>query len=125
MESKSLLYGLVGFFIGGLLVSIAATTFDKPSFDYRDEASTSMTEMANRLKSRSGDDFDSAFIAEMIVHHEGAVEMAKLSSERAKHTEIKGLSADIINSQEQEIERMKQWQKMWGYDLKAHETNSH
>lgn len=30
METKSLLYGLVGFFLGGLLVSIAATTFDKP-----------------------------------------------------------------------------------------------
>jgi hypothetical protein len=31
METKPLLYGLIGFFIGGLIVSIAATTFDKPS----------------------------------------------------------------------------------------------
>lgn len=30
MDTKPLLYGLIGFFIGGLLVSIAATTFDKP-----------------------------------------------------------------------------------------------
>lgn len=30
METKSLLYGLIGFFLGGLLVSTAATTFDKP-----------------------------------------------------------------------------------------------
>ena len=30
METKPLLYGLIGFFIGGLLVSIAATTLDKP-----------------------------------------------------------------------------------------------
>ena len=29
METKPLLYGLIGFFIGGLLVSIAANTFDK------------------------------------------------------------------------------------------------
>ncbi len=28
METKELLYGLIGFFIGGLLVSIAATTFN-------------------------------------------------------------------------------------------------
>lgn len=28
METKPLLYGLIGFFIGGLLVSIAATTFE-------------------------------------------------------------------------------------------------
>lgn len=30
METKPLLYGLIGFFIGGLLVSVAATTFEKP-----------------------------------------------------------------------------------------------
>lgn len=29
METKSLLYGLIGFFIGGLLVAIAANTFNK------------------------------------------------------------------------------------------------
>ncbi len=31
METKPLLYGIIGFILGGLLVSIAATTFDKPS----------------------------------------------------------------------------------------------
>jgi hypothetical protein len=30
METKPLLFGLIGFFLGGLIVSIAATTFDKP-----------------------------------------------------------------------------------------------
>lgn len=30
METKPLLYGIIGFLLGGLLVSIAATTFDKP-----------------------------------------------------------------------------------------------
>jgi len=29
METKPLLYGLIGFFIGGLLVSVAAHTFEK------------------------------------------------------------------------------------------------
>ncbi|CAN5134280.1 hypothetical protein BH09PAT3_BH09PAT3_1290 [soil metagenome] len=29
METKPLLYGLIGFFLGGLLVAIAATTFNK------------------------------------------------------------------------------------------------
>ncbi|HET8709174.1 MAG TPA: hypothetical protein VFL85_02735 [Candidatus Saccharimonadales bacterium] len=31
MDTKSLLYGIIGFILGGLLVSIAATTFDKPA----------------------------------------------------------------------------------------------
>lgn len=29
-DSKPLLFGIIGFILGGLLVSIAATTFDKP-----------------------------------------------------------------------------------------------
>lgn len=33
METKPLLYGVIGFILGGLLVSIAATTFDKPQTD--------------------------------------------------------------------------------------------
>lgn len=31
METKPLLYGIIGFILGGLLVSIAATTFDMPA----------------------------------------------------------------------------------------------
>ncbi|MDB5165138.1 MAG: hypothetical protein JWM00_28 [Candidatus Saccharibacteria bacterium] len=30
MDTKSLLIGIICFILGGLLVSIAATTFDKP-----------------------------------------------------------------------------------------------
>jgi hypothetical protein len=33
METKPLLYGIIGFILGALLVSIAATTFDKPSLE--------------------------------------------------------------------------------------------
>lgn len=112
METKPLLYGLIGFFAGGLLVSIAATTFDKPI----DTASDmSMNQMAESLKNRSGDDFDKAFIAGMIQHHEGAIEMAKLSANNAKHAEIKELSREIISAQKSEINEMKQWQIEWGY----------
>ena len=37
METKPLLYGLIGFFIGGLLVSIAANTFDKQELQNKSE----------------------------------------------------------------------------------------
>lgn len=40
METKPLLYGLIGFFLGGLLVSIAATTFDKPTDNTSDMSIT-------------------------------------------------------------------------------------
>ncbi len=112
METKPLLYGLIGFFMGGLLVSVAATTFEKPATD---TAGMSMNEMTGTLTGKQGDEFDKAFIASMIEHHEGAVEMAKLSAANAKHVEIKQLSQAIIAAQETEIAQMKQWQSDWGY----------
>lgn len=40
MRSKELLYGLIGFFLGGLLVSVAATTFNNAELQ-RDHANAS------------------------------------------------------------------------------------
>jgi hypothetical protein len=45
MQTKPLLYGLIGFFLGGLLVSIAATTFEKPQ-----EQGNNMTTQVINLK---------------------------------------------------------------------------
>jgi len=128
MQTKPLLYGLIGFFIGGFIVSVAATTFDKP--ERKDTASNSsmssmsMDDMTVDLKGKTGDDYDKAFIASMIAHHEGAVEMAKLSADSAKHEEIKNLSQDIISAQEKEIAEMKQWQKDWGYTASSTDHSS-
>ncbi len=124
METKPLLYGLIGFFVGGLIVSVAATTFDKPAEQTNNTSmTTSMQMSANSLKGKTGDDFDKAFISEMIAHHEGAVDMAKLSSTNAKHDEIKQLSNDIVSAQEKEIATMKQWQHDWGYGDSAQTMN--
>lgn len=133
MQTKPLLYGLIGFFLGGLLVATAATTINKPSQDddtnktNTSMSSMSMDDMTADLKGKTGDEFDKAFIASMIAHHEGAVEMAKLSAKNAKHQEIKTLSENIISAQEKEISEMKQWQIDWGYpsEMMDHGTMSH
>ena len=80
-----------------------------------DHSTMSMADMSKELEGLSGDAYDKAFIEMMIAHHEGAVAMAKLSPERAKHDEVKQLSEDIIAAQEKEIANMKQWQLDWGY----------
>jgi uncharacterized protein (DUF305 family) len=127
METKSLLYGITGFILGGLLVSIAATTFNKPQENKVASYATNMTmaDMTSDLNGKTGDNYDKAFIAEMIEHHEGAVEMAKLSMNNAKHEEIKKLSGDIIIAQEKEISTMKQWQIDWGYVSSDMTNNMH
>jgi len=73
----------------------------------------SMTSMNAELKGKTGDAFDQAFLAEMIVHHQGAVEMAQSALTNAKHQEIKDLAKAIITAQNNEIADMNMWKKAW------------
>jgi uncharacterized protein (DUF305 family) len=63
----------------------------------------------------TGDDYDRMFIANMIEHHKGAVDMAKLAQANAKHQELKDMADAIIAAQSKEITDMETWQKDWGY----------
>lgn len=114
METKSLLYGLIGFFIGGFIVAVAATTINKPVVQTNNDEMT-MSQMVASLEDKTGDDYDKEFVAGMIDHHQSAVDMAKLSAKNAKHDEIKQLSKAIIAAQAKEINEMKQWQIDWDY----------
>ncbi len=70
---------------------------------------------SGKLKDLKGDEFDKAFMVEMIQHHEGAIDMAKLISTNAKHDELKKLGQDIISAQSKEIDMMQSWQTDWDY----------
>ncbi len=72
-----------------------------------------MADMNKALMGKTGDEFDKSFLVEMIVHHEGAVEMAKLALTNSKHKEIKDLADAIISAQNKEIGDMKSWLKNW------------
>lgn len=118
METKALLFGIIGFLLGGLVVSVAATQTGTP---HSEGASMTMSQMTKDLQDKRGDAYDEAFINAMIEHHQGAIDMAKLSTERAEHEEIKQLSNEIIDAQRSEISKMEQWQRDWGYhDEMAH-----
>lgn len=56
---------------------------------------------------------DQHFIVQMIPHHEGAIEMAKVALERSKRAEIISLANGIIEAQEREINDMRSWYKSW------------
>ncbi len=72
-----------------------------------------MGDMMSGLQGKSGDAFDKAFLAEMIVHHQGAVSMAESALQNAKHQEIKDLAQNIITAQKSEIAQMQGWEKTW------------
>jgi len=71
--------------------------------------------MITALKGKTGDEFDKAFLTQMIVHHQSAIDMASTGVTNAYHQEIKDLTKAIVTAQTKEILQMRQWQKSWGY----------
>ncbi len=51
----------------------------------------------------AGNPTDRAFVAEMIPHHEGALEMAEIAQKRGESEFVKGLADDILRTQAEEI----------------------
>jgi uncharacterized protein (DUF305 family) len=49
----------------------------------------------------------------MILHHQGAVVMAKEVQQKSTRPEMKQLADEIIEAQEKEIAQMQQWRKAW------------
>ncbi len=86
----------------------------------RDTASTTSTaqhgasgDMMAGLESKTGADFEMAFMDEMIVHHQSAIDMAKLIPSRTNRPELLKLGTDIITAQTSEIQMMRQWLTQW------------
>jgi uncharacterized protein (DUF305 family) len=69
--------------------------------------------MMNTDLGAADDQFDLRFLNGMIPHHEGALTMAKEALEKSDRPEIKQLAQAILESQQKEIDQMKQWRKEW------------
>lgn len=128
MEHKNFLIGIVLLLIGVAMGYFIANSNQKmPSGGehqmpdgtmMKNEAtetgmSDAMHAMTGSLEGKTGDAFDKTFIEEMIIHHEGAVDMAEAALKNAKHAEIKKLAGEIIAAQTQEINQMKSWLQAW------------
>lgn len=131
MNNNAILYGIIGLLAGAIITSFSAayavnnshgsmmrmmgmhTATDSQGIMDNDDMT--MREMTSSLKGKTGDDFDKAFISEMILHHQGAIDMAKLAQANAKHDEVKSLANDILSAQSKEIDMMQTWQTQWGY----------
>lgn len=64
-------------------------------------------ENASSGESAGGNGVDRAFVAEMIPHHESAVEMAKIAQQRGESEFVKQLADDIVGTQTQEISTLR------------------
>jgi uncharacterized protein (DUF305 family) len=140
MDNKPILYGVIGLLIGvGIATYTASTAVNtgnagmmrmmgmRQGLPTQTESmmgqqqedmmgmGASMEDMMGSLTGKTGDEFDEAFMSSMIIHHEGAIDMAKQAQLYAKHDEIRAMADDIIEAQTREINQMRQWQATWGY----------
>jgi uncharacterized protein (DUF305 family) len=79
--------------------------------DQRDHGSMGMG--SGEMVMKNGQYSDERFIDAMVPHHQGAIEMAQVASEKSEDPRIKELAGNIIVAQKQELEQMKQWRKEW------------
>ncbi|MDO5737391.1 MAG: DUF305 domain-containing protein [Propionibacteriaceae bacterium] len=111
--------------VGGLVLAISlagcGTAAEDPGSSTGDPVSsapstapaTQPTEDSSSSASVEHNDADVTFAQMMTVHHEGALEMAKLAAQRADSGNVKDLAAKIEAAQLPEIELMERWLTVW------------
>jgi len=73
-----------------------------------------MMDMTLNMKGKEGKDLEKIFITEMIPHHQGAVDMARLLlKDKTIRPELVKFANDIITAQEAEIKQMQEWLKSY------------
>jgi uncharacterized protein (DUF305 family) len=84
-----------------------------PAHEMSGDMGGMMMDMMAGLKGKTGDEFDKAFLEEMIVHHQGAVDMAEAVLTESKRPELVKFARDIISAQSKEITMQKAWLSAW------------
>lgn len=83
----------------------------------RQETATQVTPEATEQSEAAHNGADTAFAQMMIIHHEGAIEMADLAVQKADSADVRSLAEGISAAQGPEIEEMTSWLEGWGEDV--------
>lgn len=82
---------------------------------YPDAPDAPYTPMMRALPGATPDESDRAFIEDMVVHHEGAIDMSRrfLDGKFEKHPETEALAREIIGAQTDEVATLRAWLLEW------------
>lgn len=72
-----------------------------------------MDGMMMNLEGKTGAELEKAFLDDMIVHHQGAIDMAEALLVGTTRPELIKLANDIISAQTNEINMMAEWRTEW------------
>lgn len=90
--------------IAAITVSVAASPGDTP---FMAENRLAMDRMMRGMSIRASGDVDRDFIALMIPHHQGAIDMARAELRYGHNEQLHRIAQEIIVDQEQEIAAMR------------------
>lgn len=112
--------GIIGVIIAGIITAYFATSSNTtPPTSQHDmskmDSSNNESATYKKYAALKGEAYDKAFLADMIVHHDGALNMAEMANGAATDQNIKNLAANINATQGREIARMNELQEQWGY----------
>ncbi|WP_138757738.1 DUF305 domain-containing protein [Modestobacter altitudinis] len=104
---------IAGGVIAGTLV-LAGCSGGSDSDASASSSSSSSNSSSSASESADFNDADVTFAQDMIVHHQGALEMAQLADGRAQDQRVLDLASRIEAAQQPEIDTMTGWLEDWG-----------
>ncbi len=87
---------------------------------YPDAPDAPYTPMMRALPDATPDESDRAFLEDMVVHHEGAIDMSRrfLNGKFEKRPETEALAREIIGAQTDEVATLRAWLEWYGVQSK-------
>ena len=78
-----------------------------PEAAFLEENEIAMTKMMDGMDAKPSGDVDKDFVAMMIPHHQGAIDMAQAELRHGKNEQLRRIAQEIIVEQQQEIVAMR------------------
>ncbi|MBM3209733.1 DUF305 domain-containing protein [Candidatus Saccharibacteria bacterium] len=131
MKRNQVIIIIVGFIIiAGVAWILVANSQTNDSVEQQSSSATPDEQEAkpvddNKFATLTGSAFDEAYIADMMAHHEGAVNMGEQALSASERPEVKALANEIVFTQSREMAKMSEWQQEWGFDATMGAHGSH
>ena len=117
MSRKKLLATTLGALLAAASLAGCAESETEPTTTARATPAATAPATTDAQVSQEHNDADTTFAQMMIVHHEGAIEMADLATDKAENPDVVQLAERIAQAQGPEIEKMTAWLEAWGEDV--------